>query len=39
VVEMGRHETLMQRAGLYSQLYARQVEMVALPYAASCTET
>lgn len=31
IVEMGRHEMLMRSAGLYSQLYSRQTEAVALP--------
>ncbi|MGQ9665868.1 MAG: ABC transporter ATP-binding protein [Anaerolineae bacterium] len=31
IVEMGRHETLIRGAGLYSQLYSRQAEMAVLP--------
>jgi len=30
IVEMGSHEQLMQRNGLYSQLYQRQVEMAVV---------
>jgi ABC-type multidrug transport system fused ATPase/permease subunit len=31
IVEMGNHPDLMQRGGLYSQLYNRQMELVPIP--------
>ena len=30
IAEIGSHEALMQRGGLYSQLYQRQMEMAAV---------
>ena len=30
IAEVGKHDALMQRGGLYSQLYQRQMEMTAV---------